>query len=200
MSDERIDWILTELRKIPHVEIIRLGSRMLVTIPQRITESFCEMLKKHHPIFINTHFNHPIEISRESKKACEMLANAGVPLGNQAVLLRGINDDPFIMKKMNQEMLKIRVRPYYIFHAKAVAGTEHFRTSVDKGIEIIRNLRGFTSGLAVPTFIVNAPGGKGKTPMVPEYLTHRGDGTIVLRTWEGKEIEYVNMDFEGYEG
>ena len=200
LSDERIDWILTELRKIPHVEIIRLGSRMLVTIPQRITESFCEMLKKHHPIFINTHFNHPIEISRESKKACEMLANAGVPLGNQAVLLRGINDDPFIMKKMNQEMLKIRVRPYYIFHAKAVAGTEHFRTSVDKGIEIIRNLRGFTSGLAVPTFIVNAPGGKGKTPMVPEYLTHRGDGTIVLRTWEGKEIEYVNMDFEGYEG
>src|SRR5690554_5531935 len=118
LGDDRIDWILTELRKIPHLEIIRLGSRMLVTVPQRVTEDFCNMIKKHHPIFINTHFNHPAEITEESKKACEMLANSGVPLGNQAVLLRKINDDPFIMKKMNQELLKMRVRPYYIFHAK----------------------------------------------------------------------------------
>ena len=196
LGDERIDWMLTELRKIPHVEIIRLGSRMLVTVPQRVTEDFCNMIKKHHPVFINTHFNHPAEITEESKKACEMLANSGVPLGNQAVLLRKINDDPYVMKKMNHELLKIRVRPYYIFHAKAVAGTEHFRTSVDKGVEIIRHLRGYTSGLAIPTFIVNAPGGKGKTPMVPEYLADRGDGTITLKTWEGLEIPYSNKDYD----
>lgn len=196
LSDERIDWMLTELRKIPHVEIIRLGSRMLVTLPQRVNESLCNVLKKHHPIYINTHFNHPAEITEESKRACEMLANVGIPLGNQAVLLRHINDDPYVMKKMNHELLKIRVRPYYIFHAKAVVGTEHFRTSVDKGVEIIRALRGFTSGLAIPTFIVNAPGGKGKTPMVPDYLAAKGDGTITLKTWEGLEIEYPNRDYD----
>lgn len=196
LSDERIDWMLTELRKIPHVEIIRLGSRMLVTVPQRVNESLCNVLKKHHPIYINTHFNHPAEITEESKKACEMLANIGIPLGNQAVLLKNINDDPNVMKKMNHELLKIRVRPYYIFHAKAVAGTEHFRTSVDKGIEIIRSLRGYTSGLAIPTFIVNAPGGKGKTPMLPEYRGPVGEDTITLKTWEGLEIEYHNQDIE----
>lgn len=193
LSDERIEWILKELRSIPHVEIIRLGSRMLVTVPQRITEEFCQMIKKYHPVYINTHFNSPAEITEESKKACEMLANSGVPLGNQAVLLKKINDDPFVMKKLNQELLKIRVRPYYIFHAKAVAGTEHFRTSVDKGIEIIRHLRGYTSGLAIPTFIVNAPGGRGKTPMAPEYLAGRGGDEVILRTWEGLEIPYSNI-------
>ncbi len=125
-----------------------------------------------------------------------MLANSGVPLGNQAVLLRKIIHDSFIMKKMNHELLKIRVRLYYIFHAKTVAGTEHFRTSVDKGVEIIKNLRGYTSGLAIPTFIVNAPAGKGKTPMVPEYLADRGDGTITLKIWEGLEIPYANRDFD----
>ncbi len=196
LSDERIDWMLTELRKIAHVEIIRLGSRMLVTVPQRVNESLCNVLKKHHPIYVNTHFNHPKEITEESKKACEMLANIGIPLGNQAVLLKNINDDPYVMKKMNHELLKIRVRPYYIFHAKAVAGTEHFRTSVDKGIEIIRSLRGYTSGLAIPTFIVNAPGGKGKTPMLPEYRGPVGEDTITLKTWEGLEIEYHNQDIE----
>ena len=184
------------MRKIPHVEIIRLGSRMLVTVPQRVTESLCDVIKKHHPIFINTHFNHPVEITEESKRACEMLANSGVPLGNQAVLLRKINDDPYIMKKMNHELLKIRVRPYYIFHAKAVAGTEHSRTSVDKGVEIIRSLRGYTSGLAIPTFIVNAPGGRGKTPMVPDYIASKSDGTIILKTWEGLEIPYTNKELD----
>lgn len=194
LGDDKIEWILQELRSIPHVEIIRLGSRMIVTVPQRITEDFCQMIKKYHPVYVNTHFNNPAEITEESKKACEMLANVGVPLGNQAVLLKNINDNPYVMKKLNQELLKIRVRPYYIFHAKAVAGTEHFRTSVDKGIEIIRHLRGYTSGLAVPTFIVNAPGGKGKTPMAPAYIAGKDDDEIILKTWEGLEIAYPNKD------
>jgi glutamate 2,3-aminomutase len=194
LGDDKIEWILQELRSIPHVEIIRLGSRMIVTVPQRITEDFCQMIKKYHPLYVNTHFNSPAEITEESKKACEMLANVGVPLGNQAVLLKNINDNPYVMKKLNQELLKIRVRPYYIFHAKAVAGTEHFRTSVDKGIEIIRHLRGYTSGLAIPTFIVNAPGGKGKTPMAPAYMAGKDDDEIILKTWEGLEIAYPNKD------
>ncbi|NLW25703.1 MAG: glutamate 2,3-aminomutase [Clostridia bacterium] len=194
LSDDMIDWILTELDNIPHVEYKRLGSRMLVTLPQRVTPEFCEMLKKHHPVYVNTHFNNPLEVTEESKRACEMLANAGVPLGNQAVLLRGINDDPHVMKKLCHELLKIRVRPYYIFHAKGVIGTMHFRTSVDIGIEIMEHLRGYTSGLAIPTFIVNAPKGKGKTPMLPEYLISQGRNTITIRTWEGEIIKYPNRD------
>lgn len=194
LSDEYLDWILGELDKIPHVEYKRLGSRMLVTLPQRITPEFCRMLAKHHPVYINTHFNHPMEVTEEARKACEMLANAGIPLGNQAVLLKGINDNPHIMKKLNHELLKIRVRPYYIFHAKGVIGTMHFRTSVDIGIEIMEQLRGYTSGLAIPTFIVNAPKGKGKTPMLPEYLISQGRNTITIRTWEGEIIKYPNKD------
>ncbi len=196
LSDDFIDWILGELDKIPHVEIKRLGSRMLATLPQRITPEFCEMLKSHHPVYVNTHFNNPIEVTEDAKKACEMLANAGVPLGNQAVLLKGINDNPHVMKKLFHELLKIRVRPYYIFHAKGVIGTMHFRTSVDVGIEIMEHLRGYTSGLAIPTFIVNAPKGKGKTPMLPEYLISQGRNTITLRTWEGEIIQYPNRDAE----
>lgn len=194
LSDELLDWILGELDKIPHVEYKRLGSRMLVTLPQRITPEFCEMLKKHHPVYVNTHFNNPMEITEEAKRACEMLANSGIPLGNQAVLLRGINDDPHIMKVLNHELLKIRVRPYYIFHAKGVIGTMHFKTSVDIGIEIMEHLRGYTSGLAVPTYIVNAPEGKGKTPMLPQYKISQGRGYITIRTWEGEIIKYPNVD------
>lgn len=196
LSDDLLDWLLGELDKIPHIEVKRLGSRMLVTLPQRITPEFCEMIKKHHPVFVNTHFNNPIEITEEAKKACEMLANAGVPLGNQSVLLRKINDDPFVMKKLCQELLRLRVRPYYIFHAKGVIGTMHFRTSVDVGIEIMEHLRGYTSGLAIPTFIINAPGGRGKTPMLPEYLISHGRDTVTIRTWEGQIIEYPNKDAE----
>lgn len=196
LSDDKIDWILTELDRIPHVEYKRLGSRMPVTLPQRITPEFCAMLKKHHPVYVNTHFNHPMEITEETKRACEMLADAGIPLGNQSVLLRGINDDPHIMKKLNHEMLKIRVRPYYIFHAKGVIGTMHFRTSVDIGIEIMEHLRGYTSGMAIPTFIINAPKGKGKTPMIPEYLISQGRNHITIRTWEGEIIKYPNRDGE----
>lgn len=196
LSDENLDWLLGELDKIPHLEYKRIGSRMPVTLPQRITPELCAMLKKHHPLYINTHFNNPMEVSAESKKACEMLADAGIPLGNQAVLLRGINDHPFVMKKLCQELLRIRVRPYYIFHAKGVVGTLHFRTSVDIGIEIMEHLRGYTSGLAIPTFIINAPQGRGKTPMLPEYLISHGRDTITIRTWEGEIITYPNKDAE----
>ncbi len=194
LSDDRLDWVLTELKKIEHVEFVRIGSRMPVVIPQRITKEFCDMVKKHHPIYMNLQFNHPYEITEEAKKACEMLADAGIPLGNQSVLLRGVNDDKFVMKALNQGLLRCRVRPYYIFHAKGVVGTLHFRTSVDIGIEIMEHLRGYTSGLAIPTFIINAPKGKGKTPMLPEYVISHGRDTITIRTWEGTIVEYPNKD------
>lgn len=192
LSDENLEWIISEIRSIPHVEIIRLGSRTLVTVPQRITDNLINILKKYHPIYVNTHFNHPLEITEESKAACEKLANAGVPLGNQAVLLNGVNNDKYTMRLMNQELLKCRVRPYYIFHAKHVKGTVHFNTSVDDGIEIMEYLRGYTSGLAIPTYIVNAPNGKGKTPILPQYLISRGKDHVKIRTWEGEVIDYPN--------
>lgn len=192
LSDNVLDWILTELDAIPHVEIKRIGTRVPVTLPQRITPELCEILEKHPPIYINTQFNSPLEITPEAKKACDMLIKAGVVLGNQAVLLRGINDDEYIMKKLNQELLKIRVRPYYIFHAKQVKGTSHFITKVETGIKIMEKLRGYTSGLAVPTYIINAPNGYGKTPMLPEYLVSIADEEITIRTWENRIMSYKN--------
>ncbi len=190
LSDKKLDWLLGELDKIEHVEIKRIGTRVPVTLPQRITPELCEVLKKHPPIYINTQFNHPREITPESKKACSKLIEAGVVLGNQAVLLKGINNSPHIMKKLNQELLKIRVKPYYIFHAKPVKGTKHFITSVDEGLEIMENLRGYTSGLAVPTYIINAPNGHGKTPMLPPYLLGKEKNKVIIRTWENRIIEY----------
>lgn len=192
LSNQVLEWILEQLTSIPHVEYVRLGSRTLVTMPQRITEKLCSLLKRFHPIYINTHFNHPMEITEESKRACERLANAGIPLGNQAVLLNGINNDKFVMRCLNHEMLKIRVRPYYMFHSKTVKGTSHFNTSIDDGIEIMEYLRGYTSGMAIPTYIVNAPKGKGKTPILPEYIISRGKDYFLLRTWEGEVIKYEN--------
>lgn len=192
LSDEMLDWILSEVKSIPHVEYIRIGTRTPVTCPQRITDDLVSILKKYHPLYINTQFNHPLEITEESKAACEKLANAGIPLGNQAVLLNGINNDKYIMRLLNQELLKCRVRPYYIFHAKHVIGTTHFNTSVDDGIEIMEYLRGYTSGLAIPTYIINAPGGLGKTPILPQYLISRGKDSIKIRTWEGKVLSYKN--------
>lgn len=188
LDDKKIDWLLTELDNIKHVEIKRLGTRTLVTLPQRITPELCAVLKKHPPVFINTQFNHPRTITPESKKACDMLAEAGVILGNQAVLLKGINNDSDIMKKLNQELLKVRVRPYYIFHAKPVKGTCHFITPIDEGIAIMKKLRGYTSGLAVPTYIINAPNGLGKVPIMPEYIVSHDDSSVTLRNWEGKEV------------
>ncbi|MBU0997241.1 MAG: glutamate 2,3-aminomutase [Firmicutes bacterium] len=192
MGNQALEWILSELRKIEHVEIIRIGSRTPVTMPMRITDKLVSMLKKYHPLYLNTHFNHPMEVTREAKIACEKLSNAGIILGNQAVLLNGINNDKFVMRCLNQELLKIRVRPYYLFHAKHVRGTMHFNTSIDDGIEIMEYLRGYTSGLAIPYYIVNAPLGKGKTPIMPEYIISRGKNSFTLRTWEGEVIVYEN--------
>jgi len=194
LSDNMLDWLLGELHQIPTVDYIRLGTRTLVTMPQRITDDLLNILKKYPPIFINTHFNHPSEITLESKDACDKLSNIGIPLGNQAVLLNGINNDKYVMRLLNHELLKCRVRPYYIFHAKHVIGTTHFNTSVDDGIEIMEYLRGSTSGMAIPTYIINAPNGKGKTPILPEYLISRGKNHITIRTWENEVFDYPNQD------
>ena len=163
VSDAKLEYIIKRLRAIPHVEIIRIGSRTPVVCPQRITDDLCNMLKKYHPIWLNTHFNHPNEVTPESAAACARLADAGIPLGNQSVLLRGVNDCVHVMKHLVHELVKMRVRPYYIYQCDLSMGLEHFRTPVSKGIEIIEGLRGHTSGFAVPTFVVDAPGGGGKT-------------------------------------
>lgn len=190
LSDETLDWLLGELHSIPHVEIKRIGTRVPVTLPMRITDNLVKILAKYPPIYINTQFNHPKEVTADAKKAADKLVSAGVVLGNQAVLLKGINNDPYVMKKMNQELLKIRVRPYYIFHAKNVKGTTHFVPSIQDGLAVMEELRGYTSGLAVPTYIINAPKGGGKTPILPQYLVSLDDNKAVLRTWEGKIIHY----------
>ena len=191
VSDKRLEYIISELRKIPHVEIVRLGTRTPVVCPQRITPELCAMLKKYHPIWLNTHFNHPNEVTPESTRACEMLANAGIPLGNQSVLLRGVNDCVHVMKHLVQELVKIRVRPYYIYQCDLSMGLEHFRTPVSKGIEIIEGLRGHTSGYCVPTFVVDAPGGGGKTPVMPQYVISQAPGKVVLRNFEGVITTYT---------
>lgn len=190
LSDLTLDWLLGELHAIPHVEIKRLGTRVPVTLPMRITDALCAILAKYPPLYINTQFNHPKEITKDAKKAADKLISAGVVLGNQAVLLKGINNQPQIMKKLNQELLKIRVRPYYIFHAKNVKGTRHFVPRIQDGLAIMEQLRGHTSGLAVPTYIINAPKGGGKTPISPQYLVSLDKNKAVLRTWEGKYIQY----------
>lgn len=191
MSDEKIEYILKRLREIPHVEIIRFGSRTPVVMPQRITEEFVNMVKKYHPVWLNTHFNHSNEITEEAKLACERLANAGVPLGNQTVLLRGVNDCVHVMKKLVNDLVKIRVRPYYIYQCDLSNGIEHFRTPVSKGIEIIEGLRGHTSGLCIPTFVVDAPGGGGKTPVMPNYIISQNQEKVILRNFEGVITTYT---------
>lgn len=193
ISDEMIEWILQQLRSIPHVEIIRFGTRTPVTLPQRITPELCAILEKYHPIYVNTQFNHPQEITEEAALACDMLTRAGIPLGNQSVLLNGINNDKYVMKKLNQDLLRIRVRPYYIFHAKNVSGTMHFNVRVEEGLEIMESLRGYTSGLAIPTYIINAPKGYGKTPLLPNYLISQSKDGVMIRTWEGRCFDYPNV-------
>jgi len=191
INDDFIEYILKELRAIPHVEIIRFGTRAPVVLPQRITPELCRMLKKYHPIFLNTHFNHPKEITPVSAEACARLADAGIPLGNQTVLLRGVNDCPLLMRKLVQGLLKIRVRPYYLYQCDLSQGIEHFRTSVSAGIEIIEYLRGHTSGLAVPTFCIDGPGGGGKIPVSPQYLISQSPDRVVLRNFEGGLYTYT---------
>ncbi len=194
ISDKILEDILARLKEIPHVEIVRLGSRTPVVMPQRITPELCEMIKKYHPIWFNTHFNHSNEITEDSKRACEMLADAGIPLGNQSVLLKGVNDCIHIMKKLVQDLVKIRVRPYYIYQCDLSVGLEHFRTRVAQGIEIIEGLRGHTSGLCVPTFVVDAPGGGGKIPVMPDYTISQGNKRVVLRNFEGVITTYEEPD------
>ncbi len=191
ISDERLEYIIKRLREIPHVEIVRIGSRTPVVCPQRITPELVNMLKKYHPIWLNTHFNHPQEITEESAAACARLADAGIPLGNQTVLLRGVNDCTYVMKELMHGLVKMRVRPYYIYQCDLSMGLEHFRTPVSKGIEIIENLRGHTSGYCVPTFVVDAPGGGGKTPVMPNYVLSQSPSRVVLRNYEGVITTYT---------
>lgn len=186
LSDRRLDQILGRLRQIPHLEILRIGSRVPCHLPERITPELCSVLKKYHPLYLNTHFNHPDELTPAAVKALGMLADAGVPLGCQTVLLKGVNDDPEVMKELMQRLLAARVRPYYIYMCDQVAGAEHFKTTVETGLEIIRALRGWTSGLAVPHFVIDAPGGGGKIPLLPEYVERITDEEVVLRNYRGK--------------
>jgi len=190
VSDAFLEDIIKRLKAIDHIEIVRIGSRTPVTLPMRITPELCKMLAKYHPMWLNTHFNHPREITPESKAAVEMLADHGIPVGNQTVLLRGINDCPTIMKKLVHELVKIRCRPYYFYQCDLSRGIEHFRTSVEKGLEIAESLRGHTSGFAVPTFILDAPGGGGKIPLAPQYLISMSDKRVVLRNYEGGIFTY----------
>ncbi len=190
LSDRRLDEILKRLRAIPHLEIIRIGSRIPCHLPERITPELCEILRRYHPLYINTHFNHPDELTPPAVGALGRLADAGIPLGCQTVLLKGVNDDPEVMKALMQKLLAARVRPYYIYQCDQVAGAEHFRTTVEKGLEIIKALRGWTSGLAVPHFVIDAPGGGGKIPLLPEYVESITDDAVVLRNYAGKRYVY----------
>jgi lysine 2,3-aminomutase len=174
--------------------IIRIGTRVPCVLPQRITPELCNMLKKYHPLYINTHFNHPTEITPESKKACGMIADAGIPMGNQTVLLKGVNDNPETMKKLMQGLISMRVKPYYIYQCDPVKGASHFRTRVEKGLEIYKALRGHTSGLCVPHFVIDAPGGGGKIPLLPEYVQSIDNEKVVMKNYEGKEFEYIQVD------
>lgn len=194
ISDEKLEYIIKRLREIPHVEIIRIGSRIPVVLPQRITDDLVNMLKKYHPIWLNTHFNHSNEITEESAAACSRMANVGIPLGNQSVLLRGVNDCVHVMKQLVQDLVKIRVRPYYIYQCDLSMGLEHFRTPVSKGIEIIEGLRGHTSGYCVPTFVVDAPGGGGKTPVMPNYVISQSPNKVILRNFEGVITTYTEPE------
>ena len=191
VSDAKLEYIISRLRAIPHVEIVRIGSRTPVVCPQRITDDLCNMLKKYHPIWLNTHFNHPNEMTPEAQEAVAKLANAGIPLGNQTVLLRGVNDCVHVMKKLMHELVRNRIRPYYIYQCDLSMGLEHFRTPVSKGIEIIENLRGHTSGYAVPTFVVDAPGGGGKTHVMPTYVISQSPNKVILRNFEGVITTYT---------
>lgn len=194
LTDEKLEYILKRLREIKHVEIIRIGSRVPVVLPQRITRNLCKMLKKYHPLWFNTHFNHPQELVSESIEACNRLTDSGIPVGNQSVLLKGVNDCPHIMRELVQGLVRYRIRPYYIYQCDLSAGIGHFRTAVGKGIEIYENLRGHTSGLAVPTFVVDAPGGGGKIPLFPNYVVSQSDRKIVLRNFEGKLYTYTEPE------
>lgn len=200
LTDTMLEKILKRLRQIPHIEIIRIGTKMPCVLPHRITPKLVEMIKKYHPIYVNTHFNHPWEITPESTKACELLVDAGIPVSNQAVLMKGVNDDAEVMKELFLKLLKIRVRPYYLFMADETRGANHFRTSLDKGLEIMYKLRGNISGLAIPHFVIDAPGGGGKIPVLPQYILHRDDEKIVMRNYKNEIYIYREVNNEKTNG
>jgi lysine 2,3-aminomutase len=190
LSDERLDWILTSLREIPHVEFVRIGTKMPAVLPQRITPALCRMLRKHHPLWMSLHFIHPDECTPESFLACTRLADAGIPLGSQTVLLKDVNDNLETMKKLVHRLLMMRVRPYYLYQCDPISGSEHFRTPVSKGMEIIAGLRGFTTGYAVPNYVIDAPGGGGKIPLQPATVIGREGDDLLLRNYQGNTYRY----------
>ena len=194
LSDNYLDWILTELRSIPHVQIIRIGTRTPVVLPYRMTDNLVNMLKKHHPVWINTHFNHPREVTASAKEALAKLADAGIPLGNQSVLLADVNDCPRVMKELVHKLVMNRVRPYYLYQCDLSEGLSHFRTPVGKGIEIMESLIGHTSGFSVPTYVVDAPGGGGKIPLMPNYIISWSTNKVILRNYEGVITSYQEPD------
>ena len=191
LEDETLESLVSKIRAISHVELLRIGTRIPVSLPQRITENLVQMLKKYSPIWMSIHFNHPKEITKRCKNACDLLSESGIPLGSQSVLLKGINDRPFIMKRLVHDLLQIRVRPYYIYQCDPVRGTQHFRTPVATGINIIEKLRGHTSGYAVPTYVIDGPGGGGKIPVGPNYILSQAKGKYVLRNYKGKIYTYL---------
>lgn len=193
LTDDRLEAILKRLRAIPHVEIIRVGTRTPCTLPERVTMRLVRMLKKYHPLYVNVHFNHPRELTPQSTRALARLADAGIPLGSQTVLLKGVNDDPETMKALMQGLLSARVRPYYLFHCDLVYGTSHFRVPVSKGLEIMRALRGFTSGMAVPHYVIDLPRGRGKVPLSPDYLVRRDGNRLLFRTYLGELCEFPDV-------
>ena len=190
LTDGALERIISKLRAIPHLDIIRIGTKIPCVNPERITNEFCEMLAKYHPFYVNTHFNHPRELTPEARAACARLVDHGIPVGCQTVLMRGVNDDPAVMMELMHELLKARVRPYYIYQADLVQGTDHFRTSVQTGLKIMESLQGHTTGFAVPQYIIDAPGGGGKIPVSPQRIVELTDDKIVLRNYEGKTYEY----------
>jgi lysine 2,3-aminomutase len=193
LADDTLSWVLSRLREIPHVEIIRIGTKVPVVLPQRITPQLIRMLRKYHPLWMSIHVTHPDECTPEVYGASAMLADAGIPLGSQSVLLKGINDDVDTMRHLMHHLLKMRIRPYYLYQCDPITGSAHFRTPAEKGLEIIRGLRGFTSGYAVPTYVVDAPGGGGKIPLMPDYIVGREDDALVLQNYEDKLCRYPEV-------
>jgi lysine 2,3-aminomutase len=189
-SDDKLEHLLARLRAIPHIEFLRIGTRIPIFLPQRITSELCAMLKKFHPLFISVHSNHPRELTTEVRDALSRLADAGIPLGNQSVLLKHVNDDTVVMKAHCQKLLMCRVKPYYLYQTDLIAGSAHLRTSVKRGLEIMEQLRGHTTGYAVPQYVIDAPGGGGKVPVNPEYVLQHNAGRVLVRNYEGKIFEY----------
>ncbi|MCH2389141.1 MAG: KamA family radical SAM protein, partial [Nitrospinales bacterium] len=190
VPDKELNRILSELRSIEHLEIIRIGTRVPGTLPHRVTPELCEILKKYHPLYCNIHFNHPDEITPEVEEACNMLADTGIPLGSQTVLLKGVNDNSDVMKKLMQKLLKIRVKPYYVYQADMALGTGHFRTNVQAGLDLISSLQGYTSGMGVPYFVIDAPGGGGKVRLLPNTVMEHNEKEVIIKNYEGKVFHY----------